>query len=63
MSYKVSKSGEAFDLHELESDITIELNVAEKSARDLCRKLNLGSGFNGWTPPFFAAKFPLQTTQ
>jgi hypothetical protein len=26
----------------------------EKEVRVIARKLNLGSGFNGWTPDFFA---------
>lgn len=62
MSYKVNKSGNAFDVYEIDSDVLIELSASESRARDVCRKLNLGSGFNGWTPPFFAAKFPLPTT-
>ena len=30
------------------------LKYGEKKIRDLCRKMNLGAGFNGFTPDFFA---------
>lgn len=59
MSYKVITEENTYSIFEKESDITIDLRTDEKKARDLCRKLNLGSGFNGWTPPFFATKYPL----
>jgi len=62
MSYKVVKSQNAYSIFEKESDVTIDLQTDEKRARDLCRKMNLGSGFNGWTPPFFAVKYPLTTS-
>lgn len=54
MSYRVLKTETGYDIVEKESEVTIQLNKSEKEARDICRKLNLGSGFNGWTPPFFA---------
>jgi len=61
MSYKVNKTGDVYGLFETESDVTIELHATEAKARELCRKVNLGSGFDGWTPPFFAVKYPLTT--
>jgi hypothetical protein len=54
MSYRVLETETGYCIMEKESDVQIELNKSEKEVRDLCRKLNLGSGFNGWTPPFFA---------
>lgn len=57
MSYRVMKTPEGCDLFETESDTIIELKRSEKEVKDLCRKLNLGSGFNGWTPSFVAKKF------
>jgi hypothetical protein len=55
MSYSVVKNETGkFDIIEKDSDVVIEINRAESEARSICRKLNLGSGFNGWTPPFFA---------
>ena len=57
MSYSVKPSENGYDIFEKESETLIELKVNEKDARDFCRKLNLGSGFNGWTPTFVASKF------
>lgn len=56
MSYALKKSDNVYNIYEKGSDVTIELELDEKKAKDLCRKLNLGSGFNGWTPMFFATK-------
>lgn len=58
MGYSVvqNKMGR-FDLLEKESKVLIELSaVDETKVRATCRKLNLGSGFNGWTPEFLARK-------
>jgi hypothetical protein len=57
MSYVLKKSDTAYNIYEKSSDVLIELSLEEKKAKDLCRKLNLGSGFNGWTPLFFAVKY------
>ena len=57
MSYRVKENEGAFDIMEKESGLVIELKTNEGRAKDLCRKMNLGSGFNGWTPPFFAVKY------
>lgn len=57
MSYSVVKTKtEKYNLLEKDTDTVIELNKTESDARTLCRKLNLGSGFCGWTPDFFAKK-------
>lgn len=56
MSYSVKKSEGQFDILEKESGTLIEIRSDEKHARDTCRKLNLGSGFEGWTPTFFSKK-------
>ena len=56
MSYALKKTDSEYSIYEKDSDVLIELSFEEKKAKDLCRKLNLGSGFNGWTPLFFAAK-------
>lgn len=55
MSYSVAKNeNSSYDIIEKETDVTINMKTNEKRARELCRKLNLGSGFNGFTPAFFA---------
>jgi hypothetical protein len=57
MSYvTVKSSGNEYDLLEKDTNILIKLEKTENDARDICRKLNLGSGFEGFTPPFFAEK-------
>jgi hypothetical protein len=61
MSYSVVLNDNGkYDLVEKESKTLISLGkVDEKEARSLCRKLNLGSGFCGWTPQFLANSFPI----
>jgi len=55
MSYSVKENEKfSYDIIEKDTDITIVMKTNEKRARELCRKLNLGSGFNGFTPVFFA---------
>lgn len=55
MSYKIKQiCNTKFDILEKETDTLIELKISEQKAKDLCRKMNLGSGFNGFTPLFFA---------
>lgn len=62
MSYSVvkNKSKPTFDIIEKETDLTMKLNLDEKEARKVCRKLNLGGGFNGFTPTFFTEDFKKQ---
>jgi len=58
MSYMVKKNEiGTFDLFDKGSEEMIELHLDEHTARTLCRKMNLGSGFGGWTPSFFAKKY------
>ncbi len=55
MSYKVKQADNTkFDILEKETGILIDLKISEQEAKDICRKMNLGSGFNGFTPPFVA---------
>lgn len=55
MSYKVKHTVDTkFDIVEKETDVLIDLKIPEQKAKELCRKMNLGSGFNGFTPLFFA---------
>lgn len=55
MSYSVTKNDvSSYDIVEKDTNVTINMKTSEKRARELCRKLNLGGGFNGFTPMFFA---------
>lgn len=54
MSYYLKKNEQKFDIVEKDTNTVIKLKYNEPLARETCRKLNLGSGFNGNTPQFFA---------
>lgn len=56
MSYSVIKNEKnVFDILEKDSGNVIEVKKTdEKEVRSICRKLNLGAGFDGWTPDFVA---------
>lgn len=56
MSYSVQKGEVGYNILEKDTNVLIELERSERQTRDLCRKMNLGSGFNGWTPTFFTLK-------
>ena len=58
MSYYVRKTEAAFDIVEKDSELIMKTMTDESAARKLCRSLNLGTGFNGFTPPFFCLKYP-----
>lgn len=57
MSYSVKKRNGVFHLIEKDTDQTVYACGCEVKARDYCRSLNLGSGFNGVTPSFFVQEF------
>jgi hypothetical protein len=59
MSYSVIKSASGkLGIFDRESEVVIEMDkYDEKEIRSICRKMNLGSGFNGWTPEFLAKTF------
>ena len=60
MGYKVHQNDDgSYDVLEKDTGSVVYLRTVESRARELCRKMNLGSGFNGWTPDFFNAKYPL----
>ena len=55
MSYEVRKIKNEYDIYEHESKTSIKLKTTKpKDIYAISRKLNLGSGFCGWTPEFFA---------
>lgn len=57
MSYRVIHTYEdTYTILEKDTNIEVMEYKDEKSARDLCRSLNLGSGFGGLTPLFFDAR-------
>lgn len=55
MSYVVKEVDGVRGIVETSTDTFIHMKKrSEKEVLDIARKLNLGSGFNGWTPEFFA---------
>lgn len=52
MSYVVDKN--CMVIKERETGVQIKLDVPLKDLYTVCRKLNLGSGFKGFTPLFMA---------
>lgn len=57
MSYSVKKNKDnRYEIFENGDDKSIFIHRSERTARSLCRKLNLGAGFNGFTPDFFKKK-------
>lgn len=42
---------------EKETGHEIKITKSKKELNDVVRKLNLGSGFNGWTPAFFTIEY------
>lgn len=63
MSYSVKQGDKGYNIFEKDTEVVIELERPEKEARDLCRKMNLGSGFNGWTPSFFTKRMGIVTEE
>ena len=44
------------DVVEVNTGHKIKTGMSVDKARDLCRGLNFGKGFDGWTPSFFLEK-------
>ncbi len=58
MSYRVvTKSGQV-EVVEKGTELVVHQGLDADFARRLCRGLNLGHGFNGFTPTFFTTKYP-----
>jgi hypothetical protein len=57
MTYRVQQNKNEYDIIEKDTNTVVYTERKENSARELCRSLNLGSGFNGYTPMFFTQSF------
>lgn len=57
MTYRVQKEQGQYHIIEKDTDLVIRQVKEESRAREICRTLNLGAGFNGFTPAFFAQEF------
>jgi hypothetical protein len=52
MNYKVKNNSNIFEVLEIRTDQVIAKFPTQKEAKELLRHLNLGGGFDGWTPSF-----------
>jgi hypothetical protein len=52
MNYKVKNNSNIFEVLETTTNQVIAKFPTQKEAKDLLRHLNLGGGFDGWTPSF-----------
>jgi len=51
-----SYSEQGGDIIEIKTEQIVKSGLGMKKAKELCRHLNFGGGFDGWTPTFFLAK-------
>ena len=62
MSYTVVEKDRKVVIVEKDSGLELLEYKSKSVARQVCRKLNLGSGFNGQTPRFFSLDVQAYTT-
>lgn len=59
MDYRIdTMPGHWFKLVESKTDQVIKTFTMYSEAKKMLRHLNLGGGFDGWTPQFFLKKIP-----
>lgn len=59
-NYKIEENNGTYSVFESETEQTIGEFTDKSEARKLLRHLNLGGGFDGWTPSFFMKDFILR---
>jgi len=57
MTYRVQYKDKDYSIIEKDTQLDVFQTAKERHARELCRSLNLGAGFNGHTPVFFTQGF------
>lgn len=57
MSYSVLKKYKEYVIKEKDTNHVVFTTDDEREARKMCRSLNLGSGFNGFTPYFMTITY------
>lgn len=60
-NWKLDKPGQAsgyflYEIVETSTNQVIKTDMTQAEAKSLCRHMNFGGGFDGWTPEFFLAK-------
>lgn len=61
MTYRVEfeKNSNEYLVIEKDTDYVVRRSPKKRKMYSLVRKLNLGAGFNGFTPGFFVREIPL----
>jgi hypothetical protein len=59
LNYKIVNNDTMFDIFETQTEQNIKSFDDNTEARKFLRHLNLGGGFDGWSPNFFLYKFDL----
>lgn len=52
-AYKMVEDNATFGIYEIATEQVIKTFTDRSEARKFLRHVNLGGGFNGWTPTFF----------
>lgn len=58
MGYKMNEKDGLFEIIEKGSDLVVAVKNEKADATKLTRSLNLGAGFDGFTPTFFTLTYP-----
>ena len=60
MNYKINATPtNSFEVVETSTEQVVKTFITSKDAKKFMRSLNLGGGFDGWTPTFFLKKLNL----
>ena len=64
-NYRYVKSAvvNRYDILEVKTGHTIKSDLSQSDAKEMTRKFNFGSGFDGWTPQFFLSKLVLSVEE
>jgi uncharacterized FlaG/YvyC family protein len=57
MPYKIAREGNDYKIVESETGQVVRRTPSRKDAKMMCRSLNMGSGFDGFTPDFFTQTY------
>jgi hypothetical protein len=58
MPYTTRNNKDAFEIVEKGSELVVAVRKDKAEATKMTRSLNLGSGFDGFTPTFFTLTYP-----
>lgn len=58
MPYTMRNNKDLFEIVEKGSELVVAIRKTKEEATKMTRSLNLGSGFDGFTPTFFTLKYP-----